>query len=67
MSAVIPFFRTLFGVCPTFRSRITAIYTFVYFLCGFLFAGVRKTQEDTLKVFYLSKILRHAEQQTQGG
>ena len=51
MSAVIPFFRTLFGGCPTFRSRIMAIYTFLSFLCGFLFAGVRKTQEDTLKVF----------------
>ena len=62
MSAVIPFFRILFGMCPTFWSRITAIYTFLYFLCGFLFAGVRKTQEDTLKVFILSKILSHAEQ-----
>ena len=57
MSAVIPFFRTLFGVCPTFRSRITAIYTFLSFLCGFLFAGVRKTQEDTLKVFIYQKYL----------
>ena len=60
------YFSTLFGVCPTFRSRITAIYTFLCFLCGFLFAGVRKTQEDTLKVFIYQNT-RHAKQQTQGG
>ena len=51
MPAVIPFSRTLFGVCPNFRPRITAIILFFVFLCGFLIAGVRKTQEDTLKVF----------------
>ena len=66
MSAVIPFFRTLFGVCPTFRSRITAIYTFLYFLCGFLFADVRKTQEDTLKVFIYQKYLGMQKKNTGG-
>ena len=28
---------TLLGVCPNFRSRTTALYIFLFFLCGFLF------------------------------
>ena len=34
---------------------ITVIFL-SFFSSGFLFAGVRKTQEDTLKVFILSKV-----------
>ena len=40
---------TLFGVCPTFRSRTTAFIIFFFFSMWILiFAGARKTQEDTL-------------------
>ena len=40
---------TLFGVCPTFQSRTTAFIIFFFFsLWILIFAGVRKTQEDTL-------------------
>ena len=59
--AVIPFFRTLFGVCPSFRSRITAIMHFFIFYVDSLIAGVNKTQEDTLKVFIYQNT-RHARQ-----
>ena len=50
------YFSTLFGVCPTFRSRITAIILFFVFSVDSYFADARKTQEDTLKFFILSKI-----------
>ena len=40
---------THFGVCPTFRSRTTAFIIFCFFsLWILIFAGARKTQEDTL-------------------
>ena len=40
---------TLFGVCPTFRSRTTAFIIFFFFSMRILiFAGARKTQEETL-------------------
>ena len=67
MPAVIPFFKDTFWGASEFPASYHGYYSFLCFLCGFLFAGVRKTQEDTLKVFILSKILSHAEQQTQGG
>ena len=67
MPAVIPFFKDPFWGVSVFSASYHGCYSFLCFLSGFLFAGVRKTQEDTLKVFILSKILRHAEQQTQGG
>ena len=64
---VIPFFKDPFWGVSEFPASYHGYFSFLCFLSGFLFAGVRKTQEDTLKVFILSKILRHAEQQTQGG
>ena len=67
MPAVIPFFKDPFWGVSEFPASYQGYYSFLCFLCGLLFAGVRKTQEDTLKVFILSKILSHAEQQTQGG
>ena len=59
-------FQDPFWGVSDFPVSYHGYYTFLCFLCGFLFAGVRKTQEDTLKVFiYLNT--RHAKQQTQGG
>ena len=67
MPAVIPFSKDSFWGVSEFPASYHGYHSFLCFLCGFLFAGVRKTQEDTLKVFILSKILSHAEQQTQWG
>ena len=60
------YISTLFEVCPTFRSRITAIILFFIFYVDSYFAGARKTQEDTLKVFILSKS-KACKTTTQGG
>ena len=65
ISAVIPIAVPFLGVSD-FPVSYHGYYTFLCFLCGFLFAGVRKTQEDTLKVFIYQNS-RHAKQQTQGG
>ena len=62
MPVMIPLFRDPFWGVTVFLASYHGCYSFLHFLSGFLFAGVRKTQEDTLKVSISSKILRHAEQ-----
>ena len=62
MPVVIPLFRDPFWGVTVLLASYHGCFSFLYFLSGFLFAGVRKTQEDTLKVFILSKILRHGKQ-----
>ena len=54
-----PFQGPFLGCGYTF-GLVSRLLFFSLFSSGFLFAGVRKTQEDTLKVFILSKIFRHA-------
>ena len=46
---------TLLGVCPNFRSRTTALYNFLFFLCRFLYLLVREKHRKTLYRFYLIK------------
>ena len=41
---------------PILGASNQGLFFFSLFSCGFLIAGVRKTQEDTLKVFILSKV-----------
>ena len=62
MPVVIPLFRDPFWGVTILLASYHGCYFFSLFSSGFLIAGVRKTQEDTLKVFILSKIFRHAEQ-----
>ena len=57
---------TLFGVCPTFRSRTTAFIIFFSFLCGFLFLLVREKHRKTLYRFLFRKI-KACKSTTQGG
>ena len=57
MPAVIPFFKDPFWGVSVFSASYHGCYSFLCFLCGFLIAGVRKTQEDTLKVFIYQKYL----------
>ena len=54
---MIPFFKDPFWGVSAFLASYHGCYSFLYFLCGFLIAGVRKTQEDTLKVFIYQKYL----------
>ena len=63
MYAVIPISVPFLG-CIRLSGHVSRLLFFILcFLCGFLFAGVRKTQEDTLKVFII-KNNRLAKQQT---
>ena len=50
-------FQDPFWGVSDFPVSYHGYYTFLSFLCGFLIAGVRKTQEDTLKVFIYQKYL----------
>ena len=59
-------FQVPFWGVSDFPVSYHGYYTFLCFLCGFLIAGVRKTQEDTLKVFIYQNT-RHAKQQHTGG
>ena len=59
-------FQDPFWGVSDFPVSYPGYYSFLCFLCGFLIAGVRKTQKDTLKVFIYQNT-RHARQQTQGG
>ena len=57
MPAMIPFFKDPFWGVSVFPASYHGYYSFLCFLCGFLIVGVRKTQEDTLKVFIYQKYL----------
>ena len=58
-------FQDPFLGCVRLSDLVSRLLFFSCFLYGFLIAGVRKTQEDTLKVFIYQNT-RHAKQQTQG-
>ena len=56
MPVVIPLFRGPFwGVTDTFGLVSHGCYSFLYFLSGFLFAGVRKNTGRHFKGFYFIK------------
>ena len=57
MPAMMPFFKDPFWGLSKFPASYHGYYSFLCSLCGFLIAGVRKTQEDTLKVFIYQKYL----------
>ena len=57
MPVEIPLFRDTFWGGTILMASYHGCYASFYFLSGFLIADVRKTQEDALKVFYLSKLL----------
>ena len=53
MPAVIPFFKDPFWGVSVFPASYHGYYSFLCFLCGSLIAGVRKTQEDTLRFLFI--------------
>ena len=57
-----PFLGAAYPWC--LESRL---FFFSFFSSGFLVAGVRKTQEDTLKVFILAKIFSMQNNKHKGG
>ena len=57
MPVEIPLFRDPFWGGTILLASYHGCYASFYFLSGFLIAGVRKTQEDTLKVLIYQKYL----------
>ena len=55
MPAVIPFFKDPFWGMSEFPASYHGYFSFLCFLCGFLFAGVRKNTGRRFKGFYFIK------------